>query len=176
MVSTPLVWTLVAFPHLFYAFVWFQPHLFRALAGPCRPVQVFAAVASVLKLVQGLAVAAWLLEKSPVPWKKWPERISALQWCGFALLVGVGQALNVSLYRAIGMRGVYYGTKLGEEVPWHDGYPFTIVAHPQYVGSVLTLWGGYLLLARVAPPGACLLLAFWSSLYLLTALSEAYFP
>ena len=51
------------------------------------------------------------------------------------------QALNVGIYRAIGHEGVYYGFKLGHNIPWHDGFPFNLVPHPQYVGSVLTVWG-----------------------------------
>ena len=51
------------------------------------------------------------------------------------------QALNVGIYRAIGNPGVYYGFKLGHHVPWHTGFPFNVVSHPQYVGSVLTVWG-----------------------------------
>ena len=51
------------------------------------------------------------------------------------------QALNVGIYRAIGNPGVYYGFKLGHHVPWHTGFPFNVVSHPQYVGSVLSVWG-----------------------------------
>ena len=51
------------------------------------------------------------------------------------------QALNVGIYRAIGNSGVYYGFKLGHHVPWHTGFPFNVVSHPQYVGSALTVWG-----------------------------------
>ena len=51
------------------------------------------------------------------------------------------QALNIGIYRAIGHEGVYYGFKLGHTIPWHDGFPFNLVPHPQYVGSVLTVWG-----------------------------------
>jgi hypothetical protein len=55
------------------------------------------------------------------------------------------QALNVGIYRAIGNPGVYYGFKLGHHVPWHTGFPFNVVSHPQYVGSALTVWGAVIL-------------------------------
>ena len=51
------------------------------------------------------------------------------------------QALNIGIYRAIGNPGVYYGFKLGHNIPWHTGFPFNVVSHPQYVGSALTVWG-----------------------------------
>ena len=57
------------------------------------------------------------------------------------------QALNVGIYRAIGNPGVYYGFKLGHHVPWHTGFPFNVVSHPQYVGSALTVWGAVILVS-----------------------------
>lgn len=86
------------------------------------------------------------------------------------------QALNLSIYDAIGGVGVYYGTRLGLHVPWHKGFPFNFVAHPQYVGSVMTVWAVVAVLYNQCPAGASLLtLAFyWSGLYTITALQEQY--
>ncbi len=52
------------------------------------------------------------------------------------------QWLNVGIFKAIGHAGVYYGFKLGHTVPWVSGFPFNVVSHPQYVGSVATVLGG----------------------------------
>jgi protein-S-isoprenylcysteine O-methyltransferase Ste14 len=84
------------------------------------------------------------------------------------------QVLNVAIYRAIGRAGVYYGFKLRSPVPWHTGFPFNVVSHPQYVGSILTVWGMGGIIWSQAPAGFTLLLMFWSGLYLLTGLQEQY--
>jgi hypothetical protein len=66
-------------------------------------------------------------------------------WLLAAAYLATGQTLNIYIYRAIGNDGVYYGFKLGREVPWCTGFPFNIgLRHPQYVGVVLTLWSGLL--------------------------------
>lgn len=66
------------------------------------------------------------------------------------------QWLNVGIYRAIGHAGVYYGFKLGHTVPWVSGFPFNVVAHPQYVGSVATVLGGAALVSTGLPGPAAL--------------------
>mmetsp|Transcript_110869 Transcript_110869/g.220509 ORF Transcript_110869/g.220509 Transcript_110869/m.220509 type:complete len:198 (-) Transcript_110869:113-706(-) len=64
---------------------------------------------------------------------------------GIALLLA-GQALNSSTFNAIGAMGVYYGSQLGYEVPWYEGFPYNIgISDPQYWGVVLCIWGVYLI-------------------------------
>lgn len=58
------------------------------------------------------------------------------------------QWLNVGIFRAIGHAGVYYGFKLGHSIPWVTGFPFNVVSHPQYVGSVATVLGAAALVRR----------------------------
>lgn len=44
------------------------------------------------------------------------------------------QVLNISIYKAIGNDGVYYGFKLGRPVPWSSAFPFNAgFRHPQCV-------------------------------------------
>ena len=81
--------------------------------------------------------------------------------------------LNLSIFRAIGQAGVYYGFKLGHTVPWVHGFPFNVVSHPQYVGSVLTVWALAVLLWAQAPAGLGLLTAYWTLLYVVTGLQES---
>ena len=57
-----------------------------------------------------------------------------------------GQFLSMSVFRAIGNDGVFYGTRLGKVIPWYTGFPYDTVPHAQYVGAVLTFWGGFLFL------------------------------
>ena len=84
------------------------------------------------------------------------------------------QALNMGIYRAIGVDGVYYGTKLGRKIPWCTSFPFNVVAHPQYVGSVMTIVGLILLLWTQGPAGLTKVALYWCSLYVVTALQEQY--
>ena len=82
------------------------------------------------------------------------------------------QVLNVGIYNAIGADGVYYGFKLGKSVPWVTGFPFNITSHPQYIGSVLTVWGSFCLTLSQHPPGLLLLTAYWTCLYAITLVQE----
>lgn len=58
-----------------------------------------------------------------------------------------GQILNFSVYNAIGFNGVYYGIKFGKKIPWTYAFPYNVtwLKHPQYIGAVLSILGGFLL-------------------------------
>jgi methylene-fatty-acyl-phospholipid synthase len=97
------------------------------------------------------------------------------QWLAFLVLVAYGQSLNAGIFQAIGHEGVYYGTKLGHKIPWVHGWPFDSVSHPQYVGSVLTIWGLTVLVWNQAPLLPVLATAlFWTAVYCATAVQEQY--
>ncbi len=59
-------------------------------------------------------------------------------------LILVGQGLNWSVFYRLGAVGVFYGDRLGHEVRWSRGFPFSVLSHPQYVGTVLSIWGLFL--------------------------------
>ena len=61
-----------------------------------------------------------------------------------AVLIAVGQCLNVAVFYRLGATGVFYGDRFGRRVPWVRGFPFSVLAHPQYVGAVATIWGLFL--------------------------------
>lgn len=65
---------------------------------------------------------------------------------GGGALILAGQALNVSVFYRLGAAGVFYGDRLGYEVPWCRDFPFSVLSHPQYVGTVLSIWGFFLAL------------------------------
>lgn len=101
--------------------------------------------------------------------------ISLVQFLACLLLVAYGQSLNIGIFQAIGHDGVYYGFKLGKKIPWVTGWPFDTVAHPQYVGSVLTVWGMLALVWGQAPAVQLLTVAiFWTCVYVCTAVQEQY--
>ncbi len=84
------------------------------------------------------------------------------------------QTLNVSMYNAIGKKGVYYGEKLGSKVPWCTSFPFSVVSHPQYVGSVLSIWGVFALVYAQGPATLCIVATYWTWLYFVTGLIEQF--
>jgi len=61
-----------------------------------------------------------------------------------AALMVAGQALNFGVFYRLGAVGVFFGDRLGHEVPWCRAFPFSLIAHPQYVGTVLTIWALFL--------------------------------
>uniref|UniRef100_A0A7S0ZLY2 phosphatidyl-N-methylethanolamine N-methyltransferase n=1 Tax=Timspurckia oligopyrenoides TaxID=708627 RepID=A0A7S0ZLY2_9RHOD len=167
-----------ALPHIFYYVVWTNPKRYQSLiqkafAHKVHPVDAFASTASAFKLIQLIALITWtiLVLGYPIPLPQIEFMIA-----GSALLV-IGQVLNVSIYTAIGKAGVYYGVRLGKSVPWCSGFPFNVVSHPQYVGSVLTVWAVLLPLwssARGNPLQSVItwLIPFWTCLYVFSAFVE----
>ncbi len=57
-----------------------------------------------------------------------------------------GQILNLSVFYRLGVVGVFFGDRLGHEVPWCRAFPFSWISHPQYVGALLTIWGFFLVM------------------------------
>ena len=62
------------------------------------------------------------------------------------LLIVAGQLLNLSVFYRLGRVGVFYGGRFGHAVPWTDDFPFSVFAHPQYVGAVTSIWGFFLVM------------------------------
>jgi methylene-fatty-acyl-phospholipid synthase len=56
-------------------------------------------------------------------------------------LIVVGQTLNAAVFYRLGKIGVFYGNKLGYDLPWRQDFPFSWLRHPQYIGSVCSIWG-----------------------------------
>jgi len=164
----------LSFNYLMHAFIWHNPKVFLRMCKEVPlnmlgsdPIDVSSALEVVAKLVQavslllylgvnGLQAAVAAVQSSPL----WA-------WLAFFCLVAVGQILNVAMYNAIGCKGVYYGFKLGYEIPWCSSFPFNVgLRHPQYVGVVLCLAGGLTVLtsaelAQLALPQLVGLWAFW---------------
>lgn len=60
-------------------------------------------------------------------------------------LVGFGQFLNYSVFKALGAIGVYYGYELGYPVDTVTCFPYnTKISDPQYWGVVIFIWGLYI--------------------------------
>ena len=50
------------------------------------------------------------------------------------------------MFAKLGATGVFYGNRFGHDVRWRYGFPFSWFRHPQYVGTVATIWGVFLAL------------------------------
>jgi hypothetical protein len=82
---------------------------------------------------------------------------------GGALIVA-GQILNVGVFYRLGKVGVFYGNKLGYNIPWCRAFPFSWLKHPQYVGSVCSIWGFF-----------CIMRFPHNDWYMLPALETVYY-
>ena len=56
-------------------------------------------------------------------------------------MILIGQVLSTAVFVRLGRVGVFYGDRFGHEVPWCRAFPFTLLAHPQYAGALMTIWG-----------------------------------
>ena len=63
-----------------------------------------------------------------------------------AVLVIAGQILVIATFYRLGRTGVFFGDQLGYAVRRCEDFPFSMLAHPQYVGTLLTIWSGFLLM------------------------------
>jgi methylene-fatty-acyl-phospholipid synthase len=150
-VPDPLsIWVaaLLSLERLTYAAVWRAPNAFRRWSE--RGVLQHSAIDTLallfvgFKALQAGVFAAWCLIQSGgglAPYSSDP-RVLAVG----ALLIAGGQTLNLTVFRALGKVGVFYGNRLGHHVPWRHTFPFTWFDHPQYVGTVLTIWGFFVLM------------------------------
>lgn len=166
---------------LLYPLVWYNA---KSFAKACKkrkwkPVPVFARLVALGKVLQQAAFLVWVSSLSGGSVAALYARLTAaspLQWAAFAVLMAIGQVLNLAIYRAIGADGVYYGFKLGAPVPWSTAFPFSAgFRHPQYVGGFASQLGVFALFASEATIAAGLvpLAGWWGALYVINSVIEA---
>ena len=141
---------LLSLERLCYVWIWQAPEDFRAwcdhpaVAYIGKPVDVLQQLFYGFKVIQVAVFVGWCYVYGHG--SLWP--LGGQAWslgCGGVLLV-VGQILNVSVFYQLGKVGVFYGNKLGYEMPWCRAFPFSWLTHPQYVGTVLSIWGFFLVM------------------------------
>jgi phosphatidyl-N-methylethanolamine N-methyltransferase len=132
-----------------YVIIARRPDLFLALYSRLDPARTRSAVAAVerlffaFKALQFGVFIGWCYVHSgrfPFPAPHGPF-VMALCWA----LAVAGQVLVVSTFCRLGRTGVFFGDRLGYAVPQCRAFPFSLLAHPQYVGTLLTIWGGFML-------------------------------
>lgn len=132
---------------LAYAAIWRNPAGFRWVCNrwlpETPPVDVLARLFVLFKLLQCFMFLSWWIAHGdglrPAASATGPRIVGAL-------LVVAGQLLNAAVFVRLGRVGVFYGGRLGEVVPWRAGFPFSWFRHPQYVGTVVSIWGAFVLM------------------------------
>jgi methylene-fatty-acyl-phospholipid synthase len=137
-----------------YLAVWRAPGRFRRLLaewfGPgSDPVTGLANLFVAFKVLQAAVFAAWCLIYGGGRWQPPGDDLAAM--AVGTLLIVAGQALNASVFAKLGTVGVFYGNRFGRSVDWRSGFPFSWFRHPQYVGTVATIWGFFLVMRYPAP-------------------------
>jgi len=141
---------LLSLERICYFWVWRKPAAFRywsarpTWASIGTPVDVLAVLFSGFKALQLAVFASWcyVLGNGSL----WPLTGTVMSVTAGALLIAIGQLLNIGVFYRLGKVGVFYGNKFGYRVPWQVGFPFCFFKHPQYVGTVLSIWGFFLLM------------------------------
>ena len=137
---------LLAIERVAYVWVWRHPESFAAVCkrvgAPADPVIALKQLFNCFKTLQILVFLVWCyLHPNPQLWS-FTERLAAIV-PGVVLFVA-GQILNFSVFYRLGTVGVFYGNRFGREVPWCSEFPFSLMDHPQYVGSLMSIWGFFL--------------------------------
>jgi hypothetical protein len=167
---------LLAPERLCYAWIARRPWSFRrACAAPAvawigPPVSVVASLFVAFKILQSAVFLFWLCVHPGGLLRLDSPGLPALGLAG--ALIAAGQVLSMGVFYRLGAVGVFFGDRLGHEVPWSREFPFSWIADPQYVGTVLTIWGVFLA-ARFPHPDWYLLPAVETVFYVVGAHLES---
>ena len=149
LIALAIAAVLLAAERASYIVIARRPDLFLALYARLDPARASTAVRVVERLFlafKGLQFGVF------IAWGyvhggrfSWPAShgpfVMVLSWA----LALAGQILVVSTFYHLGRTGVFFGNQLGYAVPRCRAFPFSLLAHPQYVGTLLTIWGGFTL-------------------------------
>jgi methylene-fatty-acyl-phospholipid synthase len=145
---------LLSLERICYVWISRDPEGFRAVAARrADPVDAIRHLFLAFKALQGTVFLGW--------WHIHGQGTLALSHEPAALVLGAtlitaGQTLSVAVFQKLGREGVFYGNRFGHPLPWRTDFPFSVLAHPQYVGTVLTIWGIFLILRFPHPDWAVL--------------------
>ncbi|MEO5820167.1 MAG: PEMT/PEM2 methyltransferase family protein [Vicinamibacteraceae bacterium] len=140
---------LLALERACYLSVWREPARFRQIIvdriGPAaEPVGALANLFVLFKVVQAAVFLGWCLYFGGG--RLLPADAPLPVLAAGTMLIVVGQVLNAAVFVRLGLTGVFYGNRFGHAVHWRYGFPFSWLRHPQYVGTVATIWGVFLAL------------------------------
>jgi methylene-fatty-acyl-phospholipid synthase len=165
---------LLSLERLCYVWAWRRPRSFARAGRRWRlgrdPVTALERAFCFFKLVQTAVFAAWCLWFAPDHRPAMSSSDEAILLGG--LLVVAGQTLNFSAAWRLGRVGMFYGIRFGHRVPRVDRFPYSVLTHPQYFGTVATIWGLFLAL-RFPEPDWIVLPLLESTYYLVAAFLES---
>lgn len=142
---------LLSIERIAYFLIWNNPDTYRKLcqhpliAEFGEPVDILQKLFYGFKALQIGVFIGWCFAfeevgKIPMP----TDNLIALIVGSIMVLTGI--FLNLSVFHSLGKIGVFYGNKLGYHVPWREEFPFSLCRHPQYVGTLLSIWGFFLVM------------------------------
>jgi phosphatidyl-N-methylethanolamine N-methyltransferase len=140
----------------------------RSVAWLGEPIAVVRALFYAFKLLQGAVFVGWCARLGT----PFPSPVHRMAWTVGGALLLVGQTLSALVFYRLGRAGIFFGDRLGYRVPWCRDFPFSVLAHPQYVGAVLSIWG-FFLIARFPQEDWILLPVVETGLYVVGAYLEA---
>ena len=150
--------------HIIYFLIWQFPEAYIRFFSwtKVHPVDLTFRVVVVGRTFQFSTSILWYLYTNNFFLDgKFDIPFNLIQVVSSVFLIICGQWLVFAVWDTIGIDGVCYGFKLGRFVPWVDTFPFNIgVAHPQYVGSVITEFGAVSLLINSTTTKAGILIGF----------------
>jgi len=138
-----------------YWWIWNHPERFRAAVARSKlltsrePVDSMYKLFVVFKWIQVGVFVGWCMWFGntwlPLPTAPWPVLMVGL------VVLAFGQLLNFSVFRTLGKTGVFYGNRFGYTVEWRDGFPFSMFPHPQYLGTLASIWAFFAIMRWPEP-------------------------
>lgn len=164
---------LVTVPHILYFFAY---HYGQTL-NKWIPHAEFVNLAILFRAISILTTCILFKETFFYTWEfyEWFSPFP-LVFVGLLLLL-LGLQLNLSVYQKLGVSGVYYSCEMIQECKRVEGYPFTAISHPMYVGAILILLGCIFLFGAeydyYPRPPIIIPLVYMFGLYLVTMYAES---
>ena len=146
---------LLSVERIAYVLIWRDPSTFKrwsmhpSLASRGGPVELLMWLFVAFKVLQVAVFGGWhlMLGDGTI----WPHSRDLSVIATGVVLIAAGQAWNLSVFKRLGKVGVFYGNRLGHSVSWCRRFPFTWFEHPQYVGTVIAIWGFFIAMRFPAP-------------------------
>lgn len=152
VVGAPLLCLGIACCYPFYTVLWLIPSIWCSLVsvilGEFNPSLAMSIVAQFMKALQMYLLWTVTPDESKSSVFSFDEKIiSSPKFLGGLVLLILGQFLNLKVNTALKVDGVYYGIRFGIDVPWCTSFPYNVpyIQDPQYVASIMTIAGTYLM-------------------------------
>ena len=127
----------ITIPHIAYAYI----YNYGAKISAYIPFYLFMNVSVIYRAVTYPLTFLYGYQTVFHTWdlREWlsPRPFFILGTC----ILFIGIVLNILVYRTIGTKGVYYACELLNECKRHIDFPYTVMKHPMYYGSMAMAFG-----------------------------------